>query len=381
LTRHVAAWSLAIAVVVCAQAATARPPLGRALAAAPQPPYDMDPEWSPDGSRIAFYRDSAGAMVADARGRHLHALGGESWSWSPNGRAIAFSRVGAITVAEPDGGDARALTVPPPAFVDTAPAWSLDGRTIAFERRPVSPGGYEPGSIWLVPAAGGLARRLDSRTEPEWSATWSPDSTHIAFSSCSGGGCHYRGDGDLMRSDLFVERPNGRGRVRLTHTDDNDGARWSPAGSLIAFERAHDLDLSSTVDIFLVRPDGSGLRNLTEPGVTRLKDTGPPEVSGFSWSPHGRFLVYSSDRGEWPFPHRLWIVRRDGRRNRLLTNPPISDESDEAAYEDADPDWSPYGRYVAFTREHTVPGTPEGSIYGSIRTIRVRDRKITRITP
>src|SRR5205823_1976279 len=149
-------------------------------------------------------------------------------------------------------------------------------------------------------------------------------------------------------------------------------------GGLIAFLRAHDLDLSGTIDVFLVRPDGSGLRNLTEPGVKRLKDTGPPEVAGFSWSPRGHFLVYSSDRGYYPFPHRLWIVSRDGRRNHLLTNPSIGDARDAAAYEDTDPDWSPHGKYVTFTRELA---TPDGDIYGHIRSIRLRDRKIHRITP
>ena len=65
----------------------------------------------------------------------------------------------------------------------------------------------------------------------------------------------------------------------------------------------------------------------------------------------------------------------------MLANPPISPVTGEAAYEDTDPDWSRDGRYVAFTREHTVPGTPEGSIFGSIRTIRLRDHKVRRITP
>ena len=65
----------------------------------------------------------------------------------------------------------------------------------------------------------------------------------------------------------------------------------------------------------------------------------------------------------------------------MLANPPISPVTGEPAYEDTDPAWSRDGRYVAFTREHTVPGTPEGSIFGSIRTIRLRDHKVRRITP
>jgi Tol biopolymer transport system component len=198
--------------------------LGSPAATAPVavPPYDIDPHWSPDGTWIAFDRDPGGAMVADAAGRHVFSLDGGTSSWSPDGRKIAFSRRGAITVAAPSGSDPVTVTSPPSRFYDIRPAWSPDGSTIAFERRPVTPGGYEAGSIWVVPAAGGEARKLDARTESEWNAAWSPDSSRIAFSSCAGAACEARRDGDSIRSDLFLERGDGTGLVRLTHTGDND---------------------------------------------------------------------------------------------------------------------------------------------------------------
>ena len=64
---------------------------------------------------------------------------------------------------------------------DGSPRWSPDGRWLAF----VSNRGDEkaPGQIYVIPAAGGEARKLTDLKESAADVTWSPDSTRLAFTA------------------------------------------------------------------------------------------------------------------------------------------------------------------------------------------------------
>jgi Tol biopolymer transport system component len=103
------------------------------------------PSWSPDRSRIAFSRVTAGAVQIGATGRGgqrertltAHTENSELPAWSPDGSLIAFSRgfEGRRTIwtMKPDGTDAHRITEP--GSDDVAPAWSPYGRCIVFARR------------------------------------------------------------------------------------------------------------------------------------------------------------------------------------------------------------------------------------------------------
>ncbi|WP_307847449.1 amidohydrolase family protein [Streptomyces sp. F63] len=97
--------------------------------------------------------------------------------------------------------------------------------------------------------------------------------------------------------------------------------------------------------LWLLRPDGSGLRQLTE---------GPWDDRGPAWSPDGTRIAFASERGGDPVagsPYRIWTVRvADGRLTRLTGLDGQEGPGQEGAWEDFDPVWSPDGRRVLFVR-------------------------------
>jgi TolB protein len=100
-------------------------------------------------------------------------------AWSPDGRSVAFcsSRGGTpqVYVMKRDGSDMRRMTFE--GSYNCSPAWSPDGRHLAWAGRV---GRYF--QILAMPAAGGKPRQLTFEGENE-DPSWSPDSRFLAFSS------------------------------------------------------------------------------------------------------------------------------------------------------------------------------------------------------
>ncbi len=169
-------------------------------------PRDCCPAWSPDARSVAFARGHPGGRTIYV----VPALGGtpkeiyseESvfkehigmlpfFSWSPDGRYLAVSALSTpekrptITLVSLQDSSRQPLTTPPPKYSDWCPAFSPDGRSIAFLRAS-GPGLVD--DLYVVPTAGGEARRLTSDNRPmNGPLAWTPDSREIIFSSDRGG--------------------------------------------------------------------------------------------------------------------------------------------------------------------------------------------------
>lgn len=226
-------------------------PIGTNIVQLTHNTLDADPRWSPDGRLIVFTRccdpDIAGIFIMRADGTNLTRVrpDGITPDWSPDGTRLVFTCGSALCVMNVDGSGLTRISEPPLDGLDMFPAWSPDGREIAFIRV-VS---YDtPWQIWLMGVDGSNLRRLTDpnaslQSAEQW-PSWSPDGSRIAYWSAWTG--------------ISVSNRDGTGQYSLTPglsgqgTLNNGGPDWSPDGLKIVFGGdAHEYSIVNT--------DGTGL--------------------------------------------------------------------------------------------------------------------------
>ena len=142
---------------------------------------------------------------------------------------------------------AKLLTRTQVDWKDGSPAWSPDGKRIAFYSE--RDGNAE---IYVMNADGTAVTRLTNSTADEGYPSWSPDGKRIAFMRRTG------------RTELFTMNADGSDQKPLLTVDKGDAIdpRWSPDGARIVFVHMPDGMTGRAAIICTVNADGTGLRHL-----------------------------------------------------------------------------------------------------------------------
>jgi dipeptidyl aminopeptidase/acylaminoacyl peptidase len=221
-------------------------------------------------------------------------------AFSPDGRTIAFVRGGDLYSVRPDGSGQRRLTSGPE--LDSSPVVSPDGKRVVFERRAAT---GAPGDLYAVGATGGGLRALTGGAENDRQAEFSPDGRAIVFVRGSGGEAN-------PNDDLYSVRPSGARVVRLTRTGGVD--EFEPryfAGGILFSRGESTAGPAAYADVYTMLRTGRRLKPLVAGvGSAYVEDV----------APSGRTLLFRRDQG-------LWSKRIGPGRARKLAQLPDGSET------------------------------------------------------
>jgi len=267
------------------------------------------PRWSPDGTKIVFQnieRTKFDVRIVDLTS------GRSSWItddavqdinpvWSPSGEHVYFSsyRGGGINIwrvrISADGTPAslsQQLTIG--AGQDVEIAISRDGQRLAFSIL------KQNADIWRLPVAPesgkptGPPQEVITTTREDSRGAWSPDGKTIAFNSDRTG-----------EMNIWLYSIADRSTRQLTRGAGGDyQANWSPDGEQILFFSSR----AGTADIWLIEVATRAIKPLT---ISSSIDVNP------FYSPDGKLIAYNSDQSGRP---EVWVMNADGTGAHQLTD-------------------------------------------------------------
>lgn len=345
---------------------------GAPLRLTSSPEWEGAPAWSPRGPEIAFLRGSDVYLISPLGGpaRKLTAAQGAYLAWTPDGRSLAImdravpgapAHLSLVSIAT---GEMQRLTSPPSHGPgDCCPAFSPDGRTLAFVRG---------GSLCVQPVGRGQLRCLLTELAEIGGVAWTPSGKELVFSSTRGGDfqlwripagaasevkpqlvagagenashpsisgtrlAYQRVLYDVNVWRMEVAAPRGKaGAVSriIASTRSDSAAQYSPDGQRIAFVS----DRTGNSEIWVCDRDATSFLQ-----VTSFRGA---SVRSPQWSPDGSRIAFDSNAGG---SDDLYVVGLDGVSLRRLTN---EDRSESR------PSWSHDGRWIYFCSDRS--GRPQ----------------------
>jgi Tol biopolymer transport system component len=205
--------------------------------------------------------------------------------------SIAFAQTAskAATVSKP----AALIDVTVSEGTSMSVAISPDGKSLAMDMQ---------GSIWTLPASGGIAKRITGLFNDARQPVWSPDGKWITFFGYLDGGY-----------DLWTIAPDGTHQHKLTWgTFDDREPAYSHDGNYIAFASDRDNPLGSSYNIWTLDLRTGSLKRMTDD---------PSENHMPTWSPDDKEIAFSSTRDDGK---SVWAVNvTDGTTRKVFTAPGV----------------------------------------------------------
>lgn len=215
-----------------------------------------DPAWSPDGHRIAFVLIKDGLeqiylMNADGSGTEPLTPEGVKTihpNWSPDSRSVVYctdddlqppkkntSEIYSIELAS------RHITKLIAGGVNTYPAWSPDGKKLAFRRML----GENNSEVFIANGDGSDARNLTNDAAFDGWPAWSPDGTKIAFAS-----------NREKNYEIYIMNPDGTAVQKVASTEGRaTDPQWAKDGRTIYFPICRKIDLAFDCQIYAAKID------------------------------------------------------------------------------------------------------------------------------
>jgi Tol biopolymer transport system component len=307
------------------------------------PGAERQPAFSPDGNQIVFTWN--GDEAGDSRNLYVKLIGSE----------IPLR----LTHADAE---------------DMSPAWSPDGKTIAFIRRSL-----EGNGIYLVPAIGGPERKIyDLHCAIDWDEpglSWSPDGKQLIFPD---------GKSESNPSSIFALSLDTLNATQLTHPknswDGDFSPAFSPDGKHIAFVRGTD-----------VGSRGVYVMNVSGNDEPRRLTFDTQQLHGLTWTRDGSAVVFSSDAGGtaalWRVPVSGGTAQRLPFGSEKAFSPVISPAGNRLAYSQGADSWSlmridmkvpraPAVRLISSNEQDSAPKFSHDGKYVAFQSLRSGSQEI-----